>query len=276
MNQSDPQADDLYMMGRTSAEYQRLRQQARMWEDSTRAIFSQIGLGAGMSCLDVGCGPGEVMRVMGEHVGQSGRVLGLDVDGKIGSEALSVLRAAGGSQFEFQQGDVEKLESISDAGFDLIYARLVLLHLRDRMAALKKLWSWLRPGGWLVIQEYSFAGAATHPACELFAEWQRTFFEVCQRTGKSPHLGLEVPLMFVESGIGVPDGTHVTGKLGALKDYIGIMTAGYRSALPVAIQLGVTTQERGDWFFQQVENLPQDRYYSLLTPLLLGTWKQKK
>lgn len=276
MNQSDPQAGDIYFMGRTSAEYERLRQQAKIWEESTRTLFSRVGLTAGMSCLDVGCGPGEVMRLMGEYVGATGRVLGLDVDGKLGREALATLRSAGGSQFEFQEGNVETLEWISDVGFDLIYARLVLVHLRDPMATLKKLWGWLRPGGWLVIQEYAFGGAAAYPPCELFEEWQRTFFGVCERTGKSPHLGMQIPALFVEGGLGKPDGTHVAGRLGALEEYIGIMAAAYRSTLPIAIQLGVTTQERGEWFFQQVDNLPQDRYYSLLSPLLLGTWKQKK
>jgi len=58
--------DDTYVMGRTSEEYQRLRRQAQAWEGVTRRVLQHNDLQAGMRCLDVGCGPGEVMRVMGE------------------------------------------------------------------------------------------------------------------------------------------------------------------------------------------------------------------
>ena len=81
---------DSYVMGHTSEECQRLRQQAKVWEASTMQILQRIGLREGMSCLDVGCGPGEAMRLMGETVGEAGHVTGLDVDGKLGHEMLEV------------------------------------------------------------------------------------------------------------------------------------------------------------------------------------------
>ena len=37
-------------------EYQRLRDQARMWEGATAQVLDRVGLRPGMSCLDVGCG----------------------------------------------------------------------------------------------------------------------------------------------------------------------------------------------------------------------------
>lgn len=51
---------DDYILGRTSEEYQRLRWQARLWEPITARVLDQVGIGPGMRCLDVGCGPGEV------------------------------------------------------------------------------------------------------------------------------------------------------------------------------------------------------------------------
>jgi 2-polyprenyl-3-methyl-5-hydroxy-6-metoxy-1,4-benzoquinol methylase len=52
--------DDGYVLGRTSGEYQRLRWQARLWEQVTARALDRVGIGPGMRCLDVGCGPGEV------------------------------------------------------------------------------------------------------------------------------------------------------------------------------------------------------------------------
>ena len=70
-------------------------------------MLDRVGIGAGMRCLDVGCGPGEVIRLMAERVGASGRVTGLDNDGGVGQEAVGVLRATVAGQFEFIQADAE-------------------------------------------------------------------------------------------------------------------------------------------------------------------------
>src|ERR1700736_5989356 len=80
---------DVYVLGHSAEEYERLRHQAQMLEPATKRIFQSIGLHAGSSCLDVGCGPGEVIRLMGEIVGPSGRVTGMDRDTRAGREAIN-------------------------------------------------------------------------------------------------------------------------------------------------------------------------------------------
>ena len=48
-----------YLLGETTAEYERLRVQARVWEPATAALLDRTGIGPGARCLDVGCGPGQ-------------------------------------------------------------------------------------------------------------------------------------------------------------------------------------------------------------------------
>jgi len=48
--------DDGYVLARTSEEYQRLRRQARLWEQVTAQALDRVGIGAGMSCLDWAAG----------------------------------------------------------------------------------------------------------------------------------------------------------------------------------------------------------------------------
>jgi hypothetical protein len=45
--------DDDYVLGRTSEEYQRLRRQARLWEQITAQALDRVGISPGMRCLDV-------------------------------------------------------------------------------------------------------------------------------------------------------------------------------------------------------------------------------
>lgn len=98
---------DDYFLGKASAEYQRLRAQAKLWEEATKRVLLKAGVRAGMSCLDIGCGPGEVMRLMGEIVGPEGCVTGVDVDGNIGREAVDMLRTIASGQYTFHEIDVE-------------------------------------------------------------------------------------------------------------------------------------------------------------------------
>jgi trans-aconitate methyltransferase len=51
-------------MSRTSEEYERLRRQSELLESITGSVLNRVGLSTGMSCLDLGCGPGEVMRLL--------------------------------------------------------------------------------------------------------------------------------------------------------------------------------------------------------------------
>ena len=65
---ADPMASSRgsnYVMSRTSEEYERLRRQSELLESITGSVLNGVGLSTGMSCLDLGCGPGEVMRSVG-------------------------------------------------------------------------------------------------------------------------------------------------------------------------------------------------------------------
>ena len=63
---------DGYVHARDANEYQRLRDQALMWQRATEEVLDRVGLKPGMSCLDVGSGPGAVMRLMADRVGTAG------------------------------------------------------------------------------------------------------------------------------------------------------------------------------------------------------------
>jgi ubiquinone/menaquinone biosynthesis C-methylase UbiE len=155
---------DGYVHTRDGKEYQRLRDQARMWQAATAHVLAAVGLGPGMSCLDVGSGPGAVMRLMADRVGPEGRVTGIEIDGALGAEALQGLRRDGGAEFEQITADLLKLEGPTGAPFDLTFCRLLLMHMRDPVAILEKMSAWTKPGGVVVAQEFDFGAIAVERA----------------------------------------------------------------------------------------------------------------
>ena len=115
---------------------------------------------------------------MAERVGASGRVTGLDNDGRVGHQAVRVLRAAVAGQFEFIQADAETTGEPPGGPFDLVYARLLLFHLRDPVAMLRKMYAWTRPGGVLLVQDWDCRTMDIVPLLATWAEFERVMYGV--------------------------------------------------------------------------------------------------
>ena len=265
-----------YALARTPAEYERLRAQSRVWESVTARLLDEVGLAQGERCLDAGCGPGETMRLMAERVGPSGSVTGIDVDATLGDGAIAMLRAHGHRQCHFKYADVTTDRSISPAKFDLVYARLLLYHLPQRVAVLRRLWEGVAPGGCLFIQDYDVGGVNVLPTLETVEEFKRVVVDAFSAAGCDVHVGARLPELFARAGIGTPDGTDVAGRLERLADAQTLFTGVYSGVLSTAIARGLTTERRAVvWrseFARDVERFP-DR--PALWPLLIGAWKRK-
>jgi SAM-dependent methyltransferase len=55
-------------------------------------------------------------------------------------------------------------DPLPEAAFDLVHTRLVLLHIPQREEALERMIAALKPGGWLVVEEYDSASMPPDPA----------------------------------------------------------------------------------------------------------------
>jgi ubiquinone/menaquinone biosynthesis C-methylase UbiE len=267
--------DDGYVLARTSQEYQRLRRQAQLWQDVTAQALDRVGIGAGMACLDVGCGPGEVMRLMAERVGAEGRVTGLDNDGRVGREAVQALRAGVAGQFEFIEADAETTGEPPGGPFDLVYARLLLFHLRDPVAMVRKMYAWTRPGGVLLVQDWDCRAMDIVPKLATWAEFERVIYGVFEEAGRDPRIGVRLPLHFAVAGLGDPDGTDVAGKLRPLTEIGGLFQGVYQSMQPAALGYGLTTKAAGQAFLAEISEAIRQRRGVGMSPLMVSAWKHK-
>jgi SAM-dependent methyltransferase len=267
---------DGYALGRTTEEYERLRAQARVWESAAGRAFDQVALAPGATCLDAGCGPGETMRLMAQRVGTSGHVTGVDVDAPLGAQAVAMLHAAGHRQCDFARVDLAAGEPVPGAPFELVYARLLLYHLPQRVAVLKRLWDAVVPGGHLLVQDYDLHSSGVLPALASMDECLRVVVGAFSAAGCDVRVGARLPQLFAQAGIGTPDGTDVAGRLEPLADAHRMFTAVFRSVLPTAIANRITTEQRGAACLSEIAHDAQrfpDR--PALWPLLIGAWKRK-
>ena len=268
--------DDDYVLGRTEREYERLRAQALVWDSATNRLLDRIALAPGSRCLDAGCGPGATMRLMARRVGSSGYVLGVDADATVGQRAVATLHEAGHRQCEFARGDLRSGEPLPGAPFDLVYARLVLFHLPQRVAVLRSLWDAVAPGGHLVVQDYDLDSVSAQPALDSFDEVSRVIIDAFTVAGCDVRAGTRLPDLFGQAGVGAPDGTDVAGRLVPLAETQHMLTGVYTSLLPAALAHGITTEAQAATTLESLA-CDAERYPErpTLWPLLIGAWKRK-
>ena len=268
--------DDGYVLGSTDREYERLRAQSRVWEAATGRLLDQVALAPGSRCLDAGCGPGETMRLMAQRVGPSGHVVGVDIDATVGRQAVAMLRNAGHRQCQFARVDVRAGDAIPGAPFDVVYARLLLCHLPERLAVLRSLWDAVAPGGHVLVQDYDFQSVSAQPALRSLEEVGGVVIDSFTAAGCDVHVGTRLPGLFAQAGIGAPYGTDVSGRLETLAETHRMLSAVYASILPAALAQGITTETHAATmladFSRDAERFPER---PTLWPLLIGAWKRK-
>lgn len=265
---------DGYVHAREANEYQRLREQAALWRRASEEVLDRVGLKPGMSCLDVGSGPGAVMQLMADRVGPEGRVTGIEIDGALGRQAIADLRVQGGAQYALIEADVRSIEMPPGAPFDLTYCRLFLMHMPDPVAVLEQMLHWTKPGGVVAAQEFDFGSIAVEPLCPPMAEFNRLFEGVFRGQGRNLRAGRQLPAQFEAAGLGVPDGTNAEAKFLPLKD-IGQMLIGvYQGLYASAAELGLADPVRAEAFKVEMTEAAADGRYYCLTPILIGAWKR--
>src|SRR4051794_29920487 len=117
---------------------------AELFDGVTRGHVDRLGIGAGARCWEVGAGGPGVPQALAAAVGPTGYVLATDID-------PAWLEAGGG--YEVRRHDVAADPPPEPGTFDLVHARLVLVHIPDRARALATMVAALRPGGWLLIED---------------------------------------------------------------------------------------------------------------------------
>ena len=145
-----------------------MRQAGRIMEDK---LGSTIGLAPGSKVLDAGCGMGRVGTYLAKHFGYE--IEGIDLlDFNITEAKRFAARNGEAEHTNFQIGDYSKLPFPADS-FDAVYTMETFVHAPDFRAVLAEFRRVLKPGGRLILFEYTIA-----PFDEMDAVARKSFKEV--------------------------------------------------------------------------------------------------
>jgi demethylmenaquinone methyltransferase/2-methoxy-6-polyprenyl-1,4-benzoquinol methylase len=123
----------------------------------------------GQRVLDLAGGTGDLTRLMAPRVGDAGLVVLSDINAAMLGNGRSRLLDKGISgNVDFAQANAEKLP-FHDASFDLVTMAFGLRNVTDKQQALNSIYRVLRPGGRLLVLEFSRPAAALKPAYDFYS-----------------------------------------------------------------------------------------------------------
>src|SRR6266498_3236464 len=131
-------------MAPNETERQRLRVLSDIYDPDTIRHLEDLGVGEGWRCLEVGAGEGSIARWLSARVG-SGSVVATDLDTRF-------VDFPAPSNVEVVRHDVT-VDPCPGEPFDLIHARFLLCHLGGRQQVLERMTTWLKPGGWMLVED---------------------------------------------------------------------------------------------------------------------------
>ncbi len=117
-----------------------------------RAVLSRLEISPGLSVLDAGCGPGLLTIPIARMIGPQGKVFAVDVQEAMLERAKQAAKQVDLNNITFMQTGLGE-GKLPVAAFDRALLVTVLGEIPDRPAALREIYTSLKPGGFLSITE---------------------------------------------------------------------------------------------------------------------------
>ncbi|MEO8184652.1 MAG: class I SAM-dependent methyltransferase [Deltaproteobacteria bacterium] len=130
----------------------RLNALAQIFDSGTIRHLQARGVAEGWNCLEVGAGSGSIARWLAQTVGARGAVLATDLDTRH-------LESSGLPNLSAKTHDIVS-DPLPEGAFDLVHARLVFNSLPEHEGVFSRLVTALKPGGWLVVEDFETVRSA--------------------------------------------------------------------------------------------------------------------
>ncbi|WP_242911375.1 class I SAM-dependent methyltransferase [Actinomadura terrae] len=175
----------------------------RLWERNydplTTRIIEGLPLEPTWNCLDVGSGGGSMAYWLADRVPR-GSVVAVDTD-------ISRLDAGRAENLIVERADITAEGPDEPGSLDLVLIRAVLSLVPDPDELIARAVGWLRPGGWLLAEDFYFMPAADSPSANGRAV-VGAYLEAFERGGADPRVGRRLPSALPRAGLTSVE-THV-------------------------------------------------------------------
>ncbi len=226
-----------------------------------------------MSCVDLGCGGGEVTLEVASLIGPEGRVIGIDMDPvklELGRKAAG---ARGIANIEFKQLNVAEWEEADS--YDLVYSRFLLHHLSEPLDLVKRMWGAVRRGGVIVIEDADHDGWYCHPPNEGFDFFVSTFNQALDRAGGDHAFGRKLYGCFCNADIPEPEIRLVqpARSAGEGKNMAWLTLRATKNAI---VAQGIASPDQVDRALDDLWQFTQDPRSLIGAPRVFQIWSRRR
>ena len=216
-----------------------------LWDAGSRALLSELGVGPHARVLEVGAGGGALVEWMAAQVGPRGRVLATDLDTRF-------VEPLAGGPVAVAQHDITSGPPPED-GFDVAHARLLIEHLTEPRAAIANLAAAVKPGGWVLIEDYDWTGFGSDPPDPLAERVANGVLSFMTSAGFNPAYGRRLASDMEAAGLA---DVTVEGRLRVIApDHPGFafFTLSLAQLREPAVNMGALTAADADAFTARLE-----------------------
>lgn len=254
-----PDYTSSYLGDQHAGQLERLRTLEYAFDPLSHTVFDQLELPANPAILDLGAGAGSFAGWLTQQYPDA-TVTATDIDTRFltGLPGIRVVSHNAAT------------EDFPAASFDVVHARALLCHLSEREDVLTRAITWLRPGGWLVIEDVSLQPSlnTAHPLFRKVAQAGIALLE--QSIGSDMLWADTLPDQLRALGLAKVTHRTVEGRIGDSSPADTFWASTTAQAGPALLKLGLLTQED----LNAMANLRADPAFTDAAMTLVSAWGQ--
>ena len=241
MNSDTRDQNEQYVLQTGSTAVERLKIVMDSYGPGTERLLDSLNSIDGKSVADVGCGTGLVSASFAKRVGATGKVVGIDSAPDTLAIARKMNDATNIKGIEWHNGDAYAT-GLADNTYDVVYCRLLLLHLKEPARAVAEMRRIAKPGGLVICEDLATINTQTYPIDSPIKTIQERIKNMAAKQGTDWDIGLALPSLFKSLGltdikISTHQPGHLTGEGKRLAEYT------FLEAVPKMIAAGVLTED---------------------------------
>jgi len=258
-----------YVLGTHDAEIERLGLQHQVWRRAALSLWERAGVSRGSVVIDSGAGPGFASLDLAEITGDEGRVIAMERSERFLGHLKKEATRRGLTQIQLIEGDLS-CDVWPQGLADFIWCRWVLAFVNDPADIVAKMARALKPGGAIMIQEYSnyrtWQFAPHAPELDRFVDAVVTTWRA---SGGEPDIALELPALLPAHGFAIE---HVEAIQFAIRprDFMWQWPARFVAVnASRQVELGSMTRAEAEAAVRVMEERSKDPGAVMLTPTVL-------
>ena len=230
-----------YILHTGKAAEKTLELQHRILVKDSIEHLRKAGLKLNQVVWDVGCGSGAMTEHIARQVGKKGHVYALDISQdqiNVTKQRLETICLTNVTFINADIGDVD----LSLGKADIIYSRLLLMHVKDPQSVIEKMYSFLKPGGHLALQESIMSTAHTCPESSAMKKHVKILTSLGKHKGVDFDVGIKLTDLCVASGFKQIESYFLQPRL-TVQEAEPMILGRSAEWEKEAIKLGITTEE---------------------------------